>query len=175
VSDALRSHFDRLMAEHGAGLRRVASLYARPGADHEDLVQDVALAIWLALPHFRGESSERTFVFRVAHNRGTSHAWKRRARATVHGDGATDRDVGEVADTVAGPDAQTATRQRARRLLDALRALPLGHRQVLSLALEELPHAEIGAVLGIREDHVAVRLHRARHALRALLRAAGEE
>jgi DNA-directed RNA polymerase specialized sigma24 family protein len=43
------------------------------------------------------------------------------------------------------------------------------HRQVLTLALEDLSHAEIGSVLGIRENAVAVRLTRARQALREAL------
>jgi RNA polymerase sigma-70 factor (ECF subfamily) len=41
---------------------------------------------------------------------------------------------------------------------------------VLTLALEELPHAEIAAALGISEGNVAVRLSRARAALRSLLK-----
>ena len=47
--------------------------------------------------------------------------------------------------------------------------LPVVHRQVLMLALEDLSHAEIGGVLGIRENAVAVRLTRARQALREAL------
>jgi RNA polymerase sigma-70 factor (ECF subfamily) len=50
-----------------------------------------------------------------------------------------------------------------------LRALPLGQREVLALALEGLPHAEIAAIVGITPENVAVRLGRARAALRRLL------
>lgn len=55
------------------------------------------------------------------------------------------------------------------RLLRHLRALPLGQRQVLTLALEGLPHAEIAAIAGITTENVAVRLGRAREALRRSL------
>jgi DNA-directed RNA polymerase specialized sigma24 family protein len=34
----------------------------------DDLVQEIALAIWKAIPRFRGDSSERTWVYRIAHN-----------------------------------------------------------------------------------------------------------
>ena len=47
------------------------------------------------------------------------------------------------------------------------RELPLGSRQVLTLALEGLSHAEIGEVLGLSDNAVAVRLHRARAHLKA--------
>ena len=50
-----------------------------------------------------------------------------------------------------------------------MRSLPLGARQVLVLALEGLTHSEIGDVLGLAENVVSVRLHRARVALRAHL------
>jgi RNA polymerase sigma-70 factor (ECF subfamily) len=31
------------------------------------------MALWNALPSFRGDCPERTFVFRVAHNRALTH------------------------------------------------------------------------------------------------------
>lgn len=62
-----------------------------------------------------------------------------------------------------------ATQQRAERFLGHLRTLPLGQRQVLALALEGLSHAEIAALVGITPENVAVRLGRARDALRRSL------
>lgn len=59
-----------------------------------------------------------------------------------------------------------ATTQRAEQFLRHLRDLPLGQREVLSLALEGLAHAEIAAIVGISAENVAVRLGRAREALR---------
>jgi RNA polymerase sigma factor (sigma-70 family) len=44
--------------------------------------------------------------------------------------------------------------------------LPVGHKQMIVLMLEGLSHAEIGEVLGITENNVAVRLTRARKALK---------
>ncbi len=51
----------------------------------------------------------------------------------------------------------------------AIRTLPLIQREVITLTLEELSQAEIGEVLGITENNVAVRLNRARKSLRRLL------
>jgi DNA-directed RNA polymerase specialized sigma24 family protein len=59
-----------------------------------------------------------------------------------------------------------ATNERTEQFLRHLRTLPLGQRQVLALALEGLPHAEIAAIVGITPENVAVRLGRARVALR---------
>src|ERR1700721_2676354 len=74
----LEAQFDRILSEHGAAISRLAFGYETVAGVREELVQDIALAIWQALPHFRGECSERTFVYRIAHNRALSHVWKRR-------------------------------------------------------------------------------------------------
>jgi DNA-directed RNA polymerase specialized sigma24 family protein len=50
-----------------------------------------------------------------------------------------------------------------------VRRLPEGARQVVILSLSGLGAAEIGEVLGITENNAAVRLSRARRALKDLL------
>ena len=149
------------MTAHGAGLSRVAASYAFSPQEREDLTQEIALAIWRALPSFRGDSSERTFVFRIAHNRGLSLVSRRRTEMRT--------EPIEIADPGPDPEARAHQAQRRQRLLVAIRSLPVGFRQVLTLALEGLPHVEIGDILGIAENNVAVRLSRARNALRAIL------
>src|SRR5580700_2882341 len=74
----LEAQFDRILRVHGAAISRLAFGYETVASVREELVQDIALAIWQALADFRGECSERTFVYRIAHNRGLSHVWKRR-------------------------------------------------------------------------------------------------
>src|SRR6476661_637156 len=65
--------FDQIAREHHAMIERIAS--GHEGRSHlvEELVQDIYLAIWRALPAFRGESSLRTFVARIATNRCVTH------------------------------------------------------------------------------------------------------
>ena len=74
----LEQRFDRLLVSYGPSLARLAASYARRASEQDDLFQEVAFAIWRALPGFRGECSERTFVFRIAHNRGISYRARRR-------------------------------------------------------------------------------------------------
>lgn len=155
--------FEQLLALHGAALWRAIASYAPPGAERDDLAQEVLVAVWEALTRHRGEGSLRSFVLRIAHNRGLSHAW-RRARLP-----AVEQEPLEAPDPRPGADDLLATGQRTERLLRHLRALPLGQRQVLTLALEGLPHAEIAAIVGTSVENVAVRLGRAREALRRSL------
>ena len=69
-----------MLTEHDAAIRRLIASYERDPSRRQDLVQDIWLAVWQALPRFRDECSERTFVFRIAHNRAVSHIehWQRR-------------------------------------------------------------------------------------------------
>lgn len=159
----LAARFETLLAREAAALRRVAASYAADHGRREDLFQDICLAIWTALPRFRGEASERTFVFRIAHNRGIAAAAR---RSTATEDLAA---VEELADGGASPEAAVERRQRQASLQGAVRHLPLGLRQVLTLTLEGLSQREIGEVIGISEGNVAVRLTRARKTLRERL------
>jgi RNA polymerase sigma-70 factor (ECF subfamily) len=65
-------------------------------------------------------------------------------------------------------EALDAARRRLA-LFDAIAALPVAHRAVLTLALEGLAHDEIAEVLGTTANNVAVRLSRARAELRGKL------
>ena len=58
---------------------RLAASYTEHSSDRDDLFQDIAIALWKALPGFRGECSERTFLFRVAHNRAIDYLRRHRA------------------------------------------------------------------------------------------------
>jgi RNA polymerase sigma-70 factor (ECF subfamily) len=164
MSGTTAERLEALLAEHGEALWRLAGGYAANRADREDLYQDIVLAVWQALPRFRGESSERTFVFRVAHNRGLTHRQRRRRIGWEPLD-----DDSSLPATTPTPLARAVEADARRRLHGALRVLPAGHRQVVMLSLEDLSQREIGEVLGISEGNVAVRLHRARKRLAALL------
>jgi RNA polymerase sigma-70 factor (ECF subfamily) len=160
----------RILKEHGAALRRLAAVYEREPSAREDLAQDIYLALWLALPRFRGDCSERTFVFRVAHNRGVSHVVRQRQRAAGSIEEQIDLRAREL-----DPEQGASRNERLERLASSVRSLPLGLRQVMVMTLEGLSQREIGEVLGIRENNVAVRVSRARKALRLLLESRRDE
>ena len=69
-----RTQFEEVVARHEAILRRVVSAFAL-GADRDDLMQEVLLAVWTASPAFRGHAQLTTFLYRVSHN--TAMTWRR--------------------------------------------------------------------------------------------------
>ena len=162
--DSHEARFTRLLGEFGPSLDRLAAAYEAELAERDDLLQDISFALWRALPSFRGECSERTFVYRIAHNRGLTHRARRRLRVTEPLERAE-----IVADPGADPEQATIRNLTRERLLAAVRRLPEGSRQVVILSLSGLGAGEIGEVLGITENNAAVRLSRARRALKDLL------
>ncbi|HVH47143.1 MAG TPA: sigma-70 family RNA polymerase sigma factor [Labilithrix sp.] len=158
-----------LLTRHARPLERLAASYAPAAADRDDLLQEIALALWTAMPGFRGECSEKTFVLRVAHNRALSFLTKR-GRAGIPVD---DVEESVVASSGKNPAIAYERKERGSQLLAAARALPIGHRQVITLLLEDLSHREIAEVLGTTENNVAVRANRARAAMRVLLEPPG--
>jgi RNA polymerase sigma factor (sigma-70 family) len=158
----LEEHFDSLVAANGPALMRLAASYTNTSSDRDDLLQEIAMALWQALPRFRGECSERTFLFRIAHNRAIAHLARSKSRPV------TGEEI-EVHAPAPNPEAGLAQEQRVERLRRAIRQLPLVYRQAITLSLEGLGYLEIAEVLGISESNVGVRLTRARQILRELL------
>ncbi|MFV8783406.1 RNA polymerase sigma factor [Microbulbifer sp. SA54] len=160
--DAREQIFQQLLEECGGGIARLAGSYVRSLAERDDLVQEIWLAVWRALPGFRGDASLRTFAYRIAHNRSVTQLARRRDTG--------DSDLLEaLEDERPGPEAHLVQSREAERLMRAVSALPLGMRQVLTLRFEGLGYSEISEVLGISESNVAVRLNRARERLNTKL------
>ncbi|MFA0791245.1 RNA polymerase sigma factor [Microbulbifer echini] len=151
--------FQQAIAEYAEGVSRVARSYVRSGAEHEDLLQEIWLGLWRALPSFRGDASLKTFVYRITHNRCVTEISRRKPQ---HGG---EDLLLELEDTCPGPAEQLAAERKSERLLSAVQQLPLGLRQTLTLRLEGLSYAEISEVLGISETNIAVRLNRAKERL----------
>src|SRR3984885_5363144 len=162
----LEAQFDRILSEHGAAISRLAFGYEKVARARGEVVQDIALAIWQALALFRGECSERTFVYRIAHNRGLSHVWKRRPPHQPLDD---IEESDQPIDPRLHPEEQVAQADRRTRLTSAIQSLPVTHRQMIVLILEGLSHAQMAEVPGITENNVAVRLNRARNMLKGAL------
>ena len=163
-----------LVAEHQ---RMVVQLALNLLGDHDealDLSQEVFLRVFRTIHRFRGQSSLRTWIYRIAVNqaRNRHRFWCRRHRGdqvsldqhiAAHGD----------FESSATPDRVLAQKELATRLKAALDHLPFDQRTAIVLReIDGLSYEEIAFSLGVRVGTVKSRLTRARQTLRAELREA---
>ncbi len=155
--------FDEIWKDHGAMVARIAATYEADREKARELTQDIALAVWRALPSWRGDGALKAFIARIAHNRAVSHVVKARNEPRT---AEIDDDMPSTAPLA---EAVLLENDERARLFAAVRALPIGHAQVVSLALEGFATDEIAALLGLSAGNVAVRMTRARAMLRESL------
>ena len=147
-------------------------------ADAEDLVQDTFVRAYRAVGQFRGDSTFRTWLHRIAVNVVRSHAARRSGRSdrrmlrydrSVSPD--TDRgdeefEIGQVA---ANEDLENAMVRR--RMIDqALARLPPDMRLLITLRdVQGLEYREIASIMGLPIGTVESRIFRGRRRLRPML------
>ncbi len=159
VLDGARADFEALVRRHNQRLFRAARAITHSDHEAEDVLQQAWLDIFSHLSQFRGDAAFTTWATRIAVNAAIAHARKRPVVAEVK-DGPGGEEPDDVVD-----------RAQLGKLLEAtLQQLPQGHREVMVLRdVLELDTAETAECLGLTEEAVRVRLHRARASVAAAL------
>jgi RNA polymerase sigma-70 factor (ECF subfamily) len=169
VLEGERQAFEPLMRRHNRRLFRAARAILRDDDEAEDVLQQAYLLAYHNLASFRGEASVGTWLTRIA----VHEALARRRRRSNH----AELTLVEPMETRMPSPEDDASRQQLAKLLERhIDALPEGYRTVFVLRdVEELDTAETARCLGLSEEAVRVRLHRARHLLQgSLLETLGE-
>ncbi|TAH37360.1 MAG: sigma-70 family RNA polymerase sigma factor [Planctomycetota bacterium] len=154
-----------LWREHRRWVGAVLLAHLPPGADLEDLLQEVAIAVVQHLKELREPEKLRPWLRSVAVNTAASAARKEEVRRRVL------RPLGEGEQ--GGPVAQDGRQEQAadaRRVLEMAQNLPTDYREPLLLrCVQGLSQRSIAEVLGMPETTVETRLARARRLLREAL------
>ena len=158
-----RRGIEQIVNEHHAMIKRIGLSHESSPHLVEELVQDIYLAIWRALPSFRGEASLRTFVARIAMNRAIAHV----GRALKIPKSVELNE--QIPSFEISPENQVIANDRRAALLSAVRSLPHRYREVAMLTLEGMEPREIADVLGISPNAVAIRMFRAKDLIRELM------
>jgi RNA polymerase sigma-70 factor (ECF subfamily) len=159
VVDGARAEFETLVRRHNQRLFRAARAIVKSDVEAEDVLQQTWLEIFRHLGQFRGDAQFTTWATRIAVNAALAHARKQPVIAEIveTGGDATQDDTVEQA-------------QLGKILEKCLQQLPQGSREVMVLRdVLELDTAETAAALGLTQEAVRVRLHRARAAVAASL------
>jgi RNA polymerase sigma-70 factor (ECF subfamily) len=162
-----------LVAEHQRTVVQLATNLLGDREEALDLSQEVFLRVFRTIHRFRGQSSLRTWIYRIAVNqaRNRHRFWRRRHRADQV---SLDQHVAAHGDVFSGygpsPERVLAQKELAERLRVALDRLPFDQRTAIVLReVDGLSYEEIAYSLELAVGTVKSRLTRARQALRAEL------
>ena len=160
-----REAFDELVRRYQSRMFQLVRILTSGDADAEDLVQDTFVRAYRAIGQFRGDSTFRTWLHRIAVNVVRSHAARRSSR------GDTDRgdDEAEAGHIAANEDLENAVVRR--RMIDqALARLPPDLRLMITLRdVQGLEYREIALITGVPIGTVESRIFRGRRRLRPML------
>jgi RNA polymerase sigma factor (sigma-70 family) len=153
--------FLQQVRENQGIIYKLVGLYARDAEEKKDLYQEVLLQAWKSWPSFRQEAKFSTWLYRICLN--TIFTQKRKPQRLDYKDSlegitpAVQNNVIQNEDVV--------------RLRLAIRQLPETDRAIISMHLDGYENAEVAEMLGISNNHVAVKLHRIKQQLGNLLTA----
>ena len=133
--------------------------------DADDLVQEIFLKIWTALPSFRGDAQLFTWVYRIATNETLNWLRREKVRSALRFT-SIDSEMERRIDSDPFFDGDAAD----RALSKAVAKLPEKQRQVFVMRYyDELPYEEMSAVLGTSVGALKASYHIAQEKVRAAL------
>jgi len=169
------SAFRAIIQRNNRRLFRVARSILKDDSEAEDVVQEVYARALEHISEFRGDSTLATWLTRIAINEAQGRLRRQRPAVDLAMIDSEERGMSEVISfPLASPDAdpeRVAAQREVRRLMEqAIDELPDGFRVVFVMrVVEEMSIEETASFLGLREETVKTRLHRARNLLRRAL------
>jgi RNA polymerase sigma-70 factor (ECF subfamily) len=172
--------FRQLIEQYSGPLYSLLLRSLADPADAGDVTQDVFIKVFRSIGGFHGDSSLRTWIYRIAmHEASNSRRWwvrHKKAEITIDSDVSDDDDdlCFSLRDTLADnrdSPFENARQSQLRATVEAaLREVPESFRTVVILReIEGMAYDEIAEIVGIHMGTVKSRLMRGRAALRTLL------
>lgn len=156
--------FEVLMRRYNQRVFRAIRSVLRGDPESEDAMQQAWLSAYSHLGQYRGTSSFSTWLTRIALNEALGRAGRRPRLTPI--DEVPEEDEGMRSKTQ-DPEGRAAEQELGRMMEKALDGIPDLYRGVFVLReIEGMSTADAALALGVSEEAVKVRLHRARLALR---------
>ena len=168
--------FRTIMQRHNRCLYRIARSVLRDDSEAEDVVQETYIRAYAGLAAFRGDSSLSTWLTRITINEALRQRNQQRPTVGLElVDSDRERNGTQIrlfppAHADSNPERIAARREIGRLLEQAIGNLPEPFRVVFVMRdVEEMSTEETASSLGLRQETVRTRLHRARRLLRSAL------
>lgn len=154
-----RDRMLNIIDTHSDLISRICFGYSHTKEEFEDMRQDAYANIWTGLDKFRGDSSMKTWIYRVTLNTCVSVVRKKSKNGQTI-------DIAEIADPADLTDEKSMRIAELYRAIDRLSSID---KAVVMLWLDELSYEEIAETTGLTKNTVAVRLHRAKQRLKLMI------
>lgn len=143
--------FIQQIQEHQNIIHKISSVYMQDAADKEDLFQEVTLQAWKAYPKFRGDAKFSTWLYRIALNTAITFYRKEKKQVPAF-------NVEKVPEKM--QDTENAIEEQVKAMYLAIGDLSKIDKALVMLYLEDYSYNEIGDMLGISANNVAVKMNR---------------
>ncbi len=143
--------FISLLKQHQKIVYKVCNLYMDLHSDREDLFQEITLQAWKAYGNFRGDAKFSTWLYRVALNTAITFFRKEKRKPSIH-----------LTDIVPEQpeDNYDPIEEQVKAMYAAIGNLSKIDKAIVMLYLEDYSYIEIGDMMGITANNVAVKMNR---------------
>jgi RNA polymerase sigma-70 factor (ECF subfamily) len=155
-----KQHFDKLHARYRPMVLQLCTGFVRGDtAQAADLCQEVFINAWRALAGFKGTSSHKTWLYRIAVNTCLQYLRKMKRRQEVPLQGLEN----QITESSGGRQEESRLLYRAIGQLDEV------ERLMIMMVLEQFTYEEIADILGLTQGNLRVKIHRTKNQLKKLI------
>jgi len=148
---ASEKEFISLLNQHQKIIYKVCNLYMDRHSEREDLFQEITLQAWKAYGNFRGDAKFSTWLYRVALNTAITFFRKEKNKPSIYSTDSIPDQTEEEADPV---------EEQVKAMYAAIGELSKIDKAIVMLYLEDYKYIEIGEMMGITANNVAVKMNR---------------
>lgn len=150
--------FTRMVKEYRKTIYTVCYFFSKDTEEVNDLYQEILINLWRGFPNYRGESSLKTWIWRVSLNTCSNQERKKKSRIQT---------VPLSIDIDLYNDDDAGSRQ-IQMLYDRINRLDVFDRAIILLWLENMTYQDIADVVGISVSNVTTRLFRIKEQLKTM-------
>jgi RNA polymerase sigma-70 factor (ECF subfamily) len=147
-----------MVKEYRKTIYTVCYFFSKDTEEVNDLYQEILINLWKGFPNYRGESSLKTWIWRVSLNTCSNQERKMKSRIQT---------VPLSIDIDLYNDEDAGSRQ-IQMLYDRINRLDVFDRAIILLWLENMTYQDIADVVGISVSNVTTRLFRIKEQLKTM-------
>lgn len=152
--------FLEAIEKYNSSILRICRIYASSYMEPVDLFQDVIFNIWKSFSSFENKSNIGTWIYRIALNT----CLRNKLKLDKHNSSQVPIDLFHF-EKVGKKSDDEFDEERYMLLHDCIAKLNETNKSIALLYLEDLSYKQIAEIIGITENHVAVKMKRIRENL----------